>query len=84
MAGARPAATPKRKLMARLPCRYGSYCANIGRTFFVDPNKDQEALYAVIDEAHAAAIAALVEGAPMSAAYKAAAQLLKVSECGWI
>lgn len=59
-------------------CRYASYCANVGRTYFVDPNKEMEEQYAAVNAAHAAAIAALVEGAPMSAAYAAAAQTLKV------
>jgi Xaa-Pro aminopeptidase len=45
----------------------------------VDPNKEMEEQYAAVTAAHAAAIAALVEGAPMSAAYAAAAQTLKVS-----
>jgi Xaa-Pro aminopeptidase len=44
----------------------------------VDPNKEIEEQYAAVSAAHAAAIAALVEGAPMSAAYAAAAQTLKV------
>lgn len=45
----------------------------------MDPNKEMEEQYAAVNAAHAAAIAALVEGAPMSAAYVAAAQTLKVS-----
>jgi Xaa-Pro aminopeptidase len=61
-----------------ISCRYASYCANVGRTYFVDPNKEMEEQYAAVNAAHAAAIAALVEGAPMSAAYTAAAQVLKV------
>ena len=58
-------------------CRYSSYCANIGRTYFIDPSKEQEAQYAAVSAAHAAAIAALVDGAPMSAAYDAAVKALK-------
>ena len=63
----------------RPPRRYASYCANIARTLFVDPNKQQEVEYAAVHAAHTAAIAALVEGAPMSAAYAAAVSTLKVS-----
>jgi Xaa-Pro aminopeptidase len=46
----------------------------------VDPNKEQEAQYAALQEAQAAAVAALVEGAPMSAAYEAVVATLKVSQ----
>ncbi len=59
--------------------RYASYCANVGRTYFVDPSKEQEAQYAALQEAQAAAVAALVEGAPMSAAYEAVVATLRVS-----
>lgn len=59
-------------------CRYASYCANVARTYFVDPSKQQEAEYAALQEAQAAAVAALVEGAPMSAAYEAVVETLKV------
>lgn len=58
-------------------CRYASYCANVARTYFVDPSKEQEAQYAALQEAQAAAVAALVEGAPMSAAYEAVVATLK-------
>ena len=46
----------------------------------MDPNKEQEAQYAVLQQAQAAAVAALVEGAPMSAAYEAVVATLKVSQ----
>jgi nucleosome binding factor SPN SPT16 subunit len=58
--------------------RYASYCANIGRTYFVDPSKQQEEEYAALLAAQNAAIAALIPGAPMSAAYKAAVKALEV------
>ena len=60
------------------PRSYASYCANVARTYFVDPSKEQEAHYAALQEAQAAAVAALVEGAPMSAAYEAVVATLKV------
>jgi nucleosome binding factor SPN SPT16 subunit len=53
----------------------------VARTYFVDPSKQQEEQYAAIVEAQAAAIAALVEGAPMSAAYEAVVGVLKVCPC---
>lgn len=59
--------------------RYASYCANVARTYFVDPSEQQEEQYAAIVEAQAAAIAALVEGAPMSSAYEAVVAVFKVS-----
>ena len=45
----------------------------------MDPSAEQKEQYAAINAAHAAAIAALVAGAPMSAGYNAAVQTLKVS-----
>ena len=44
----------------------------------MDPNKEQQAQYEAVQAAHAAAVAALVEDAPMSAAYQAVVQALKV------
>ena len=49
----------------------------MARTYFVDPSKEQEAQYAALQAAQAAAVAALVEGAPMSAAYQAVVDTLK-------
>ena len=73
-------AHPHRTLLParRWRCRYASYCANVARTYFVDPTKEQEEQYAALQEAQAAAVAALVEGAPMSAAWDAAVATLKV------
>jgi nucleosome binding factor SPN SPT16 subunit len=59
--------------------RYASYCANVGRTLFVDPSERQVAEYAALHAAQAAAIAALVEGAPMSAAHAAAVAALEAN-----
>ncbi len=55
------------------------YCANIARTYLVDPSTQQEEAYKLLMEAQEAAIAALVEGAPMSAAPRAAIDYLTVS-----
>jgi Xaa-Pro aminopeptidase len=55
------------------------YCANIARTYLVDPSPQQEEAYKLLLEAQEAAIAALVEGAPMSAAPTAAIDYLTVS-----
>ena len=58
--------------------RYASYCANVARTYLVDPSPEQQAQYEALLEAHTAAAAALVEGAPMSAAYEAVVATLEV------
>ena len=58
--------------------RYSMYCANVARTYVIDPSKEQEAQYKALLDAQAAAIAALVEGAPLSAAHEAATATLQV------
>jgi nucleosome binding factor SPN SPT16 subunit len=58
---------------------YSSYCANVGRTYFVNPTADQEKAYNAIVTAQTAAIAALVENAEISRAYEAALESLKVA-----
>ena len=69
-------------IIASLGARYSMYCANVARTYLVDPTAQQEKEYTALLEAQQAAIAALVEGAPMSAPYTAAAQSLQVCGCG--
>ena len=59
------------------------YCANIGRTFLVDPVKQQEEEYKALLQAQDAAINALVDGAPMSAAMAAVVQSLQVLLATW-
>lgn len=59
-------------------CSYASYCANVGRTYFINPTSDQEKAYNAVVGAQAAAIAALVDGADVSRAYEAAFESLKV------
>ena len=54
------------------------YCANVARTYVIDPSKEQEAQYRALLDAQAAAIGALVEGAPLSAAHEAATATLQV------
>ncbi|KAL6771432.1 hypothetical protein ACKKBG_A26355 [Auxenochlorella protothecoides x Auxenochlorella symbiontica] len=63
-------------ILCQVGARYASYCATVGRTLFVNPTPRQEAEYAALRAAHAAAIAALVEGAPLSAAHAAAVAAL--------
>ena len=48
------------------------YCANVARTYVIDPSKEQEAQYkALLRTRRRPPIAALVEGAPLSAAHEA-------------
>lgn len=58
------------------------YCANVARTYVIDPSKEQEAQYKALLDAQAAAIAALREGAPLSAAHEAATAALQVQRRG--
>ena len=60
-----------------LGARYKSYCANIGRTYVINPSKGTEKLYKLLLEMQQEAIGALRPGAPLSAAYTAALNRLK-------
>ena len=65
-------------ILCSLGARYSMYCANIARTFLVDPVKQQEEEYKALLQAQDKAIATLVEGAPISAAMAACVQALEV------
>ena len=65
-------------ILCSLGARYSMYCANIARTFLVDPVKQQEEEYKALLQAQEKAIGALVEGAPMSAAMAACTLALQV------
>lgn len=67
------------QILISIGTKYLSYCANIARTYLVDPSAEQGEAYKLLMEAQDAAIAALVEGAPMSAAPRAAIDYLTVS-----
>lgn len=58
-----------------LGTRYQNYCANVSRTYIINPTKTQEAQYAALLKAHEAAIGALKEGAPAKAAMEAATKV---------
>ena len=58
--------------------RYAMYCANVARTYLVDPNKTQEEEYKALLSAQEAAIAALREGEPLSAVMAAGISSLQV------
>ncbi len=65
-------------ILCGVGARYSMYCANVARSYLVDPSKQQEAEYKALLAAQEAAIAALVAGAPLSAPVAAAIQALKV------
>ena len=70
-------------ILCSLGARYSMYCANIARTFLVDPVPKQEEEYKALLQAQDAAINALVPGAEMSAALAAATKALEVGrQCG--
>lgn len=58
-----------------LGTRYQSYCANIARTYIINPSKVQESQYNALLAAQEAAIAALKEGAPAKASMEAAVKV---------
>lgn len=63
--------------------RYNLFCANLARTYLVDPSKTQQEEYAALLAAAEAATKALVPGAPCSDAFAAAVKALEVwAVCG--
>ncbi|KAK2076511.1 hypothetical protein QBZ16_001037 [Prototheca wickerhamii] len=67
-------------IVCQLGVRYASYCATVGRTLFVNPPPRLEAEYAALCAAHAAAVDALVEGAPLAGAHAAAVAALRAAD----
>lgn len=63
-------------ILVSLGTRYQSYCANIARTYIINPNKAQEAQYGALLAAHDAACAALKEGQPARTAMEAAVKVI--------
>jgi nucleosome binding factor SPN SPT16 subunit len=49
-------------IVCSLGARYRHYCSNVARTYFVDPDKEQEDIYALLLEVHKLMIKALVPG----------------------
>jgi len=60
-----------------LGVRYKQYCANVGRTYIINPTKTQERMYKLLLELQQEAISALRPGVPLKAAYDAALNRLK-------
>ncbi|KAK9824573.1 hypothetical protein WJX72_011424 [[Myrmecia] bisecta] len=64
-------------ILCSLGARYSMYCANVARTYLVDPNKVQEAEYKALLAAQEAALRSLTEGASLAAPYHAAVKALQ-------
>lgn len=62
-------------IVVALGTRYQYYCANVSRTYIINPTKVQEAQYTALLKAQEAAIGALKEGAPAKAAMEAAVKV---------
>lgn len=67
-------------IVVSLGARASSYCAAVGRTYFVDPDATQEKEYKALCAAFDAAVGALRPGEPLSAARDAAVAALEASE----
>jgi Xaa-Pro aminopeptidase len=67
-------------IVVALGTRYQNYCANVSRTYIINPSKTQEAQYTALLNAHEAAMAALKEGAPAKAAMEAVHKVCQSSE----
>ena len=64
-------------ILCSLGTRYSMYCATCARTYLVDPSKQQEQEYGALLAAQAAALNALVHGAPFSAVHEAVTRTLQ-------
>ncbi|KAL6764928.1 global transcription factor [Haematococcus lacustris] len=64
-------------IVCSLGTRYSFYCANLCRTFFINPTPTQEREYGALLAAQEAVIAALVDGASATTAADAAFKALK-------
>lgn len=67
-------------IVVSLGTRASSYCAAVGRTYFVDPDSTQEKEYKALCSAFDAAVGALKPGEPLSAAREAAVAALAASD----
>nr|GEX00042.1 FACT complex subunit SPT16-like [Tanacetum cinerariifolium] len=63
---------PASVIICALGAQYKCYCANVARTFLIDPNATQSKAYKVLLKAHEAAIGALKVGSKASDVYRAA------------
>lgn len=59
-------------IICAIGSRYNSYCANIARTYLIEPDDVQSKAYEVLLKAHEAALLAMKPGKKVSAVYEAA------------
>jgi len=64
-------------ILGAISMRYKSYCATIGRTFFVDPSKEQEAVYSFALALQGELLAKLKDGAVAKDVYTRAVAYVK-------
>jgi len=64
-------------IICAVGARFKNYCANVVRTFFVNPSTDQKELYSILIEAYTAAKANLRPGKKVSDVYNAAEAVVK-------
>ena len=73
---------PPSVILVQLGCKYKDFCSNVGRTYLLDAPQAVSGAYAALCAAHAAAVAALVDGATCGDVYDAAAAALEVHPQG--
>eukprot|EP00798_Chlamydomonas_sp_ICE-L_P025578 gene25578-11229_t len=64
-------------IVVSIGTRYSSYCANVGRTYLINPTKKQEDEYLALLAAQEAIIASLVEGASISSIVEVGCKILR-------
>jgi len=64
-------------IIVSLGGRYKQYCCDVARTFFVDPNEEQEKNYSLLLQAFETALKAIKPGATFSSVYAEAEKVIK-------
>ncbi|KAL1947960.1 hypothetical protein VTO73DRAFT_13684 [Trametes versicolor] len=64
-------------LLVSVGMRYRSYCANLGRSFIVDPSKEQEAIYSLLVSLQSEVLSRMKEGVVSKELYQSALSCIK-------
>lgn len=64
-------------ILCSLGLRYKSYCSNIGRTYLIDPNKEQEQNYTFLLSVQKKVISAIKDGAKCNEVYNTALEFIR-------
>ncbi|KAK5709915.1 FACT complex subunit spt16 [Elasticomyces elasticus] len=67
-------------IIAAMGLRYSTYASSVARTYLVDPNKGQEAMYKLLLSVHAAVISELRDGVMGKDVYAKAISVIKASK----